>query len=89
VIGPTGQGIAPGEFAELVRAIRAGATYANVHTDKHPTGEIRGHIQTDDDWGTGPPVGEAPPSRPLSLWERDSEGVPGGGSAFRRCRPTL
>jgi hypothetical protein len=48
VIGPTGQGIAPGEFAELVRAIRAGATYANVHTDKHPGGEIRGHIETDD-----------------------------------------
>jgi hypothetical protein len=31
VIGPTGQGIAPGQIAELIRAMRAGATYANVH----------------------------------------------------------
>jgi hypothetical protein len=44
VIGPTGQGIAPGEFAELVRAIRAGATYANVHNEGRPGGEIRGQI---------------------------------------------
>lgn len=44
VIGPAGQGLAPGEFAELVRAIRAGVTYANVHTNKHPGGEIRGQI---------------------------------------------
>ncbi|TMG77637.1 MAG: CHRD domain-containing protein, partial [Betaproteobacteria bacterium] len=32
VIEVVGQGIAPGEFDELVRAIRAGATYANVHS---------------------------------------------------------
>ena len=44
VVGPTGQGIAPGEFNELVRAMRAGVTYANVHTEKHGTGEIRGQI---------------------------------------------
>ena len=44
VIGPTAQGIAPGEFAELVRAIRAGATYANVHSTGRPGGEIRGVI---------------------------------------------
>jgi CHRD domain len=44
VIGPTGQGVAPGEFAELVRAIRAGATYANVHSTKFPGGEIRSQI---------------------------------------------
>ena len=47
VIGPADQGIAPGEFAELVRAIRAGATYANVHTTKYPSGEIRAQIGTD------------------------------------------
>ena len=41
---PNGQGIAAGEFDELVRAIRAGATYVNVHTDKHPGGEIRSQI---------------------------------------------
>lgn len=44
VVGPSGQGIAAGEFAELVRAIRAGKTYANVHTSKFPSGEIRGQI---------------------------------------------
>lgn len=45
VIGPTGQGIDTGEFGELVRAIRAGATYANVHTDKYPGGEIRAQLE--------------------------------------------
>ena len=44
VIGPAPQGISPGEFDELVRAIRAGATYANVHTTTFPAGEIRGQI---------------------------------------------
>jgi len=45
VIGPAGQGIAPGEFEELLRAIRAGATYANVHTVGRPGGEIRGKLE--------------------------------------------
>jgi hypothetical protein len=45
VIGPAAQGIDPGEFGELVRAIRAGATYANVHTDKYPAGEIRAQLE--------------------------------------------
>jgi hypothetical protein len=45
VIGPAGQGIAAGEFGELIAALRARATYANVHTDKHPGGEIRGRIK--------------------------------------------
>ncbi len=46
VVGPTDQGIAPGEFDELVSAIRAGATYANVHTTpSYPEGEIRGQIE--------------------------------------------
>ena len=44
VIGPAGQGIAPGEFEEVLRAIRSGDTYANVHTAKHPGGEIRGKV---------------------------------------------
>ena len=42
VIGPAGQGIAAGEFDEVVRALRAGNVYPNVHTNKHPGGEIRG-----------------------------------------------
>jgi hypothetical protein len=44
VIGPSAQGIAPGELAELIRAIRAGKAYANVHSDRNPGGEIRGQI---------------------------------------------
>jgi CHRD domain len=51
------QGIAPGEFAELVRAMRAGVTYANVHSAgtgvpaNFAGGEIRGQIgeHGDDD----------------------------------------
>jgi hypothetical protein len=48
VVGPTSQGIAPGEFSELVAAIRAGRAYANVHSDKFPAGEIRGQINDDN-----------------------------------------
>jgi hypothetical protein len=44
VIGPAGQGVAPGEFAELLAAIRAGRTYANVHSTKFPGGEARGQL---------------------------------------------
>jgi hypothetical protein len=44
------QGIAPGEFPELVDALRAGVTYANVHStgdpgQNFPSGEIRGQIR--------------------------------------------
>lgn len=44
VVGPAGQGIAAGEFEELLRALRAGITYANVHSVKFGPGEIRGQI---------------------------------------------
>ena len=44
VIGPTGQGIDPGEFDELVAAIRAGMSYANVHSSMFPAGEIRAQL---------------------------------------------
>src|SRR5262245_15489775 len=44
VVGPAAQGINPAdpnstraaEFAELIRAIRAGSTYANVHSMQYP-----------------------------------------------------
>jgi hypothetical protein len=49
VIGPAGQGIEPGAFAEILAAIRAGKTYANVHTTKWPTGEIRGQLNDNGD----------------------------------------
>lgn len=44
VIGPAGQGILAGEFAELIDAIKNGTTYANVHTSKYPAGEIRAQL---------------------------------------------
>ena len=39
------QGIEAGNFAEAVRAIRAGVTYANIHTTVRGGGEIRGQIR--------------------------------------------
>lgn len=38
------QGLNTGELDELVRAIRAGKTYVNVHTTDRPGGEIRSQI---------------------------------------------
>jgi CHRD domain len=46
VVGPAAQGIAPGEWSEIVAAIRAGISYANIHTQQYPPGEIRGQIST-------------------------------------------
>lgn len=49
VIGPTGQGIAPGELSELLSAIRADSTYANVHSSKYQAGEIRNQLSAHED----------------------------------------
>jgi hypothetical protein len=46
VIGPAGQGIAAGEFAELLKAIRQGIAYANVHTVNFAGGEARGQLHS-------------------------------------------
>jgi len=46
VIGPAPQGIAAGEWRELVAAMRAGVTYVNAHSATQPGGEIRGQITT-------------------------------------------
>jgi hypothetical protein len=45
VVGPTAQGFAAGDLAAVERAIKAGVTYANMHTAKFPAGEIRGQIR--------------------------------------------
>jgi hypothetical protein len=42
--GATAQGIEPGSFAEILRAMRAGYAYANIHTARWMGGEIRGQI---------------------------------------------
>jgi CHRD domain len=51
VIGPAAQGIAAGEFTELIDAIRNGVTYVNVHTSKYMGGEIRAQLEEDDNNG--------------------------------------
>jgi hypothetical protein len=51
VVGPgrtataAGQGIEPGEFGEFIDALRAGVTYANVHTANFGGGEIRAQLR--------------------------------------------
>ncbi|HXV49113.1 MAG TPA: CHRD domain-containing protein [Candidatus Binatia bacterium] len=40
-----GQQLTANDLAEVIRAIRAGATYVNVHTDLSTGGEIRGQIR--------------------------------------------
>ncbi len=42
--GANERGISAGELDELIAAIRAGATYVNVHSTRWPGGEIRSQI---------------------------------------------
>ena len=47
VLAPAGQGFVAGDFEKLIAALRAGATYANVHTATFTPGEIRGQVRRD------------------------------------------
>lgn len=38
-------GLSGKSLADLVKLIKSGGTYVNVHTDSHPDGEIRGQIK--------------------------------------------
>jgi hypothetical protein len=49
VVGPAGQLVNAGEFAELLKAMKSGAAYVNVHTTKVRAGEIRGQVKSDND----------------------------------------
>jgi CHRD domain len=44
VLAAAGQSISAGELFSLLRGIRAGVVYANVHTDQLPGGSIRGQL---------------------------------------------
>ena len=44
VVGPLAQGFVVGDITPVIAALRAGFTYANMHTAKFPGGEIRGQV---------------------------------------------
>jgi len=46
--GAEGVGLEAGNLDELIAALRAGATYANVHSNLRPGGEVRGQISAED-----------------------------------------
>lgn len=53
VIGPAGQGVDAGEIEDLIRAMRRGEAYANVHSSVAPGGEIRGDLRGGGHGGRG------------------------------------
>ena len=57
--GAAAMGLEAGNLAELIAGIRAGATYANVHSTLRPGGEVRGQIRVQD-----PEPGSGAPPKP-------------------------
>ena len=53
VVAVPAQGIAAGDIAALIRAIENGAVYANLHTNIHASGEIRGQVARGNGRGPG------------------------------------
>ncbi len=53
IIGPAAQGVEAGSFTELVRALRTGNTYVNVHNARWPGGEIRAQVNDFNQRETG------------------------------------
>jgi CHRD domain-containing protein len=45
VVAVGAQGVTAGDFSAVVRALRRGDAYVNVHTATFPSGEIRGQVQ--------------------------------------------
>ena len=45
VLGPAGQGIDAGDLDGLIQAILSNVAYVNVHSDRFPSGELRGQIK--------------------------------------------
>lgn len=43
--GAAGQGVAAGDVEALIKALRSGKTYINVHTSAFPSGELRGRVR--------------------------------------------
>jgi len=53
VTGPTTQGIAVGDLDSALEVVRAGLSYANMHTVNFAGGEIRGQLQRGAGHGNG------------------------------------
>lgn len=45
ILGPTAQSFPAGQLDPVIAAIKAGVTYANMHTSVNPGGEIRGQLE--------------------------------------------
>lgn len=45
VAGAAAQGVGPGEIVDVLRAMRSGFSYINVHTVQYPGGELRGQLR--------------------------------------------